>query len=338
MQKRSDLEKYLYLTLDFNIKNIPFWQKRFEEKKIKIKDLIEGDLNSTISNLLNELEVNQDELRYNWQAFIPKEMKNLRVSQSSGTTGKRKFCFWSEEYINILVDYLDYYLDKIYKLPHNINAIIHGPYGVYQSVNQRLINKRGGIPYAISIETAGLKPKFESLSPDKLKNVMAEYFKPLIDDTRRYLQGDKNIKFIRSAWMFLFYFDDLFGKKENYNLEYVMTSGLNYSPIQHKILISKWKNVIPSYGYFAFGDGLGIFRNGKLSYYPPFPYTIFSVVDENNEVVKYGESGNPVFIVARKECFLVLKERNEIAERASPNEYFNWDGISNPRRELSGKA
>jgi hypothetical protein len=57
-------------------------------------------------------------------------------------------------------------------------------------------------------------------------------------------------------------------------------------------------------------------------------------VNGKNEVVKYGEVGNPVFIIARDDSFLVLKEKDEFAKRVQPNKYFNWDGISNPRREI----
>lgn len=336
--KEIDLEDYLYSLLEFHSKHTPYWKRKFEDKKIKPKDIIDRNFNSIISNLLNYLEVDQEDLRNRWLDFLPQseDVKNLRISQSSGTTGKRKFCYWSSEYINTLVDYLDFYLDKIYRVPRKVNAIIHGPYGVFQSVNQRLINKRGGIPYAISIETSGLKPIFESVSPEKLKGVVYQYFKPLIEDTKRYLECDKNIQFLRSGWMFLYLFDELFENREN-NIKYVMTSGMNYSLQQHQLLSSKWKIVIPSYGYFAFGDALGIFENGELSYYPPFPYALFSVVNEENEVVKYGEIGNPAFIIARKECFLVIKEKDEIAKKAIENQYFKWEGISNPRREFNGK-
>ncbi|MGC8812590.1 MAG: hypothetical protein ACP5O8_03350 [Candidatus Aenigmatarchaeota archaeon] len=96
----------------------------------------------------------------------------------------------------------------------------------------------------------------------------------------------------------------------------------------------KFREVIPSYGYFAFGDALGLYKNGSLSYYPAFPYTIFSVAKENGEIAKYGEEGNPLFVIARKDLFLVLKENNEFARRAQPAEKFFWDGIRNPCRRI----
>lgn len=330
IEKEIDLEKYLYSTINFHLNNTPFWKKQRE--RIKLDEIITERLEDLIPNLLSELYVEQDYLRNRWIEFLPKSAKNLRISQSSGTTGKRKFCFWSNNYIEILTDYLSFYLDKIYNLPHGINAIIHGPYGVYQSVNQRLINKRGGIPYAISIETYGMKKVLESVPSQQLTSFLKEYFEPLIEDTKRFLEADENIKLIRSAWMFLKDFEEFFGKK--FGIECVMTSGLNYSPQLHEFLSSQWKKVIPSYGYFAFGDALGIYENKELKYYPPFPFCIFSVVNGKNEVVKYGEVGNPVFIIARDDSFLVLKENDEFAKRVQPNKYFNWDGISNPRREI----
>jgi hypothetical protein len=113
-----------------------------------------------------------------------------------------------------------------------------------------------------------------------------------------------------------------------------MVSGLGYNQQNHEMLKQKFKSIIPSYGYFAFGDALGIYKNGNLDYYPAFPYTIFSVVKENGEIAKYGEEGNPLFVIARPDLLLVLKESNEYATRVSPTDKFNWDGIRNPYRKL----
>jgi hypothetical protein len=105
--------------------------------------------------------------------------------------------------------------------------------------------------------------------------VVKEYFAPEIEKTRRFLEHDENINFIRSAWMMLAPFEQFFGERRN--IEAVMTSGLGYRAQNHELLKRKFKTVIPSYSYFAFGDALGKYANGNLDYYPAFPYTMYMI-------------------------------------------------------------
>jgi hypothetical protein len=207
---------------------------------------------------------------------------------------------------------------------------------VYKDINEGMINLLGRIPYFVGLRVEGIKPIMEKAMAKGLEEmikVVKEYFAPEIEKTRRFLEHDEDINFMRSAWMMLAPFELFFGDKKN--IETVMISGLGYNQQNHEMLKQKFKTVIPSYGYFAFGDALGKYENGNLSYYPAFPYTIFTVVKENGEIAKYGEEGNPLFVVARPDLLLVLKESNEFAIRALPTEKFLWDGIRNPYRRLT---
>jgi hypothetical protein len=161
---------------------------------------------------------------------------------------------------------------------------------VYKDINEGMINLLGGIPYFVGLRVEGIKPIMEKAMAKGLEEmikVVKEYFAPEIEKTRRFLEHDENINFIRSAWMMLAPFELFFGDKRNVDI--VMISGLGYNQQNHEMLKQKFKTVIPSYGYFAFGDALGRYENGNLSYYPAFPYTIFTVVKENREIAKYGE-------------------------------------------------
>ena len=328
--RKIDLEMYLYNTLSFHNQNTPYWQKNLAPRQID--DLISNDFEETLSNL-SKLEVDQALLRNNWLEFKPKILKNVKYSFSSGTTGPQKYCLWSPAYIEKQADYLSYYLKKRARIK---NAILQGPASVYKDVNELAINKLGGVPYFIALRVEGLKPVIEkaaSKGPRELIRVVKEWFGPEIEKTRRILEHDENVNFMRTAWMMAGFFEEFFGDRRN--IDTVMVSGLGYSPQNHEMLKSKFSKVIPSYGYFAFGDALGKYSNGNLDYHPPFPYAIFSVVKANGEIAKYGEEGHPLFIVARPDLFLVLKEANEYARRIQPKEEFPWDGIRNPHRKIA---
>jgi hypothetical protein len=326
--RKIDLEAYLYDILEYHRLNTPYWQKRLTPKLIE--ETVTSNLEETLYNL-SKLEVDQNLLRTNWLPFKPINLKNVKCSFSSGTTGPQKYCLWSEDYVRKQAEYMSFYLrDKEIK-----NAIIHGPTSVYKDVNERTINLLGGIPYFVGLRVEGLKPIMEKAmakGPEEMIKVVKEYFAPEIEKTRRFLEHDEDINFMRSAWMMLAPFELFFGDKRN--VDTVMVSGLGYNQKNHEMLKQKFKTVIPSYGYFAFGDALGKYENGNLSYYPAFPYTIFTVVKENGEIAKYGEEGNPLFVVARLDLLLVLKESNEFAGRAPPTEKFEWDGIRNPYRRI----
>ena len=327
--RKIDLEAYLCEILEYHKVNTPYWQERLTPKLIE--ETVTSNLEDTLYNL-SKLEVDQSLLRTNWLSFKPRDLKNVKCSFSSGTTGPQKYCLWSEDYIKKQAEYISFYLrDKGIK-----NAIIHGPTSVYKDVNEKAINLLGGIPYFVGLRVEGIKPLMEKAvakGPEEMIRVIGEYFGPEMEKTRRFLDYDENINFMRSAWMMLAPFELFFGDKRNVNT--VMVSGLGYNQQNHEMLRQKFKTVIPSYGYFAFGDALGKYENENLSYYPAFPYAIFTVVKENGEIAKYGEEGNPLFVVARPDLLLVLKENNEFARRAPPTEKFEWDGIRNPYRRLA---
>jgi len=327
-RKKVDVEEYLLGVLKFHSMETPYWRGRLTPKLVE--ELVSSSFEETVYNL-SRLVVDQNLLRTGWMDFKPRGLADAKCSFSSGTTGPQKYCLWSMDYVEKQAKYLHYYLARMgVKIR---NAVIQGPTSVYKDVNERVVQLFSGTPYFVGLRVEGLKPVIEDAArkgPAEMIRVVAEYFAPEIEKTRRFLEFDGEINFMRSAWMMLAPFEQFFGEKRN--IEAVMTSGLGYTAQNHELLKQKFKTVIPSYGYFAFGDALGKYANGNLDYYPAFPYTIFEVVKPNGEPAKYGEKGNPLFIIARKDLFLVLKEENEKAEKAPPTDEHPWNGIRNPQR------
>lgn len=330
LNKEISLEKYLFSVLESHMEKTPYWKRNLNQKIIE--DTVIDNLDETLYNL-SKLEVDQNLLSTKWLDFKPINLKYSRTSFSSGTTGPQKNCKWSMSYINDLAKYLHYHLSL--QGIQIQSAILQGPTSVYKDVNERLVDLFGGDPYFVGLRVEGIKPIMEDAArkgPQELIRVVKEYFAPEIEKTKIILKNDDNVNFMRSAWMMLASFEKFFGNKRN--IDTVMVSGLGYSPQNHEMLLQKFKNVIPSYGYFAFGDALGKYSNGNIDYYPPFPHAIFGVIKEDGEIAKYGEEGNPLFVIARPDLFLVLKESNEFVRRARPVDEFNWDGIRNPYRKI----
>jgi len=326
--RKVDLQEHLSGVLASHSQNTPYWKDKFTPKEVRriVKDNLEDTLYS-----LSKLEVDPQLLRTRWTGFTPENLKNARCSFSSGTTGPQKYCLWGEDYINSHTDYLAYYITK--QGIEIKNAIIQGPSSVYKDLNERFIHRIGGNPYFIGLRVEGVKPIMEQAAKkghEEITRVMKEYFGIEIEKTKAILEHDDKINFMRSAWMILAPFEEFFGDKRN--VDTVMVSGLGYSAQTHEMLKSKFKNVIPSYGYFAFGDALGVCKDDNVDYYPTFPHTIATVVRDNGDIAQYGEEGHPLFVIARPDLFLVLKESNEFATRVPPTGDFNWDGIRNPRR------
>jgi hypothetical protein len=328
--KNIDPGQYLDEILEYHRKNTPYWSQRLT--KTKVNSLIAADLDTTMQALM-ALEVPQHVLRTNWLDFKPRRLANLKCSFSSGTTGPQKYCLWSEDYCTQHSLYHKYYLSKWgIKIR---NAVIQGPSSVYKDINEKLVNRFGGTPYFVGLRVEGIKPALDEAAtkgPEEILKVVRDYFEIEIEKTRRFLDHDSNINCIRSAWMMLAPFEVFFGDKRN--IDTVIVSGLGYTPQNHEMLKSKFKTVVHSYGYFAFGDALGVEKDGNLDYYPSFPYAMSTVVKENGELAAYGEQGHPAFIVARRDLFLVLKEDKEWAVRVPSVKGFNWDGIRNPYRSV----
>ena len=326
----ADPAEHLSDILEYHRKNTPYWSEKL--RNTKIDNLISSDIDTTLQ-ALSSLEVPQHRLRTDWTDFKPRRLVNARCSFSSGTTGPQKYCLWSQDYCTRHPLYHKHYLSQ--RGIKIRNAVLHGPSSVYKDINERLVNSFGGTPYFVGLRVEGVKPVLDSAAkkgPDEIIRVVKEYFEIEIEKTRRFLDHDTNINCMRSAWMLLAPFEVFFGDKRN--IDTVIVSGLGYTPQNHQMLKSKFKNVVHSYGYFAFGDALGVEKDGNLDYYPSFPYAIAAVVKENGELAAYGEQGHPVFIVARRDLFLVLKEDKEWATRVPPTQGFNWDGIRNPYRPV----
>jgi hypothetical protein len=326
--KNTDFEEHLTGILYGHMRNTFYWKNKLTPSKID--ELINSDFEQTLYNL-SCLEVDHNQLRYNWEQFTPAKLNDKALSTSSGTTGVKKQCYWSMSSLDAQAEFMHYYLsDDGVRMD---DALIQGPPGAYIGMNERLVRRFGSTPYSVPIPIDGLKNVMDEVAKkgrQEMVNVMFKHFGKEIKESVKILKDHDSITFMRSAWHMLLPFEQFFGEKRN--IDTVLTSGVALASPQYEALQKKFGKAIPVYGYFAFGDAYGKYQNGNLDYYPQFPNAIFTTLKKDGEIASFGEEGNPLFVIARPDLFLVMKETNETVNRAPPSGKFHWEGIRNPRR------
>ncbi|NJE06585.1 hypothetical protein E3E36_10650 [Thermococcus sp. M36] len=328
--------EYLREVFEFHFQRTPYWKKIAETLNSNLDDIFQGNLKDVFENIFNSgLAVDEDFLRNNWLEFVPANYQGrIRFYQSSGTTRERAIGHWDRHYLEVLHIYLRQALDKIYGLDeiyneeHQMRAIAHGPYGWYQDEISKLVWSYGGILYFIGMETDGLKKVYAEQGLEAALRILD----PLVKYTKRVMEKDR-INLVRSAPPLMTLFEPY-----SETIETAIISGVGINHEFFEILSQKFENttLIPLYGYYLFGDLVGIHKGNEFWYYPNYPFTlIFPLKNEEDEycIVKHGERGRVGIIVARPEI-LVIKFEDETAIRAPPEGPFKWDGFGNPQRSM----
>ncbi|NJE42100.1 hypothetical protein [Thermococcus sp. GR6] len=328
--------EYLREVFEFHIENTPYWKRRISSTRLDLDELFQGTLEDVFERIFNlGLAVDEEYLRHNWLEFVPTNYQGrIRFYQSSGTTRERAIGHWDRHYLKVLHIYLRQALDKIYGLDeiyneeHQMRAIAHGPYGWYQDEISELVWSYGGILYFIGMETDGLKKVYAEQGLEAALRILD----PLVRYTKRVMENDR-INLVRSAPPLMALFEPY-----RETIETAIISGVGINHEFFEILSRKFENttLIPLYGYYLFGDLVGIHKGNEFWYYPNYPFTlIFPLKQEGGRycIVKHGERGRIGIIVARPEV-LVIKFEDETAIRTPPEGPFKWDGFGNPQRSM----
>lgn len=327
-------KEHLMKIFEYHFENTPYWN-RFKGQ-IDLDEIFNGNLKTVFENIFNaRLSIDENYLRENWLDFFPKNYKGkVRFYQSSGTTRERSIIHWDYEYMKFLVRFLRtaineiYGLDKIYNEKHQMRALAHGPYGWYQEETSELVWSYGGVLYLIGMETDGIKRVLEK---EGWEGLLKDRLASLVRYTQKVIEKD-NINTVRTIPQFL----QLFSRKIE-KIETIFTGGVGVTPQTIKEIEEFTNaNVIPFYGYYAFGDAVGIVKKDNITYYPNYPFTIILPLTQKDgkfEVVDYGEAGKMAMIIARPEL-LIVKIEDETIIRSPPTKPFKWDGYGNPIRRV----
>jgi hypothetical protein len=324
---------YLREIFEYHFENTPYW-KRLRDR-VDLDEIFEGKLEEIFGKIFNSnLAVSEDHLRDNWLDFLPQGYDGrVRFYQSSGTTRERSILHWDYEYMKLLVKYLKASLDEIYRLSeiyeeNKMRALTGGPYGWYQEEVSELVWSYGGMLYFIGLETDGIKRELEEKG---INHVLRTKYDPFVKYTKKVLEKDP-INFVRTIPQFL---DLYLSRKED--ILTIIFSGVSLNIDAIELAEEKFPNslVVPFYGYYGFGDNVGIVKNEEIVYFPNYPFTIIfplKATPDGYTVVKKGERGKMGLIIARPELLIVKIEDNHIT-RAKREKPFKWEGFANPKRE-----
>ncbi|WP_297067914.1 hypothetical protein [Thermococcus sp.] len=335
--KNSDTLEYLREVFSFHLHNSPYWMGLNERLTPDLDEIFQGDLKEVFENLLNTgLMVHEEYLRTHWLEFVPGNYRgHVRFYQSSGTTRERAIGHWDGEYLHYLHTYLRAALDSIYGLnriyteEHQMRTLAHGPYGWYQDEISELVWSYGGVLYFIGMETDGIKKVLAERGIGEVLRLLD----PLVKYTHRVMEADR-INTVRSAPPLMTLFEPYWE-----NIETAIISGVGIDYSFFKYLSEKFSEtkLIPMYGYYGFGDLVGIMHAKSFWYYPNYPFTVVFPVrnDGGYDVVEYGERGQVGMLIARPEL-LIVKLEDETAVRTPPQRPFRWDGFGDPERRVVG--
>jgi len=337
LQKPLDFDErwtveYLREIFEFHLNSTPYWESA--GRGIDLNGIFKGSLTEVFEGIFNAgLAVEEDYLRSHWLEFVPRHYQGrIRFYQSSGTTRERAIGHWDYEYLSLLTAYLKsamdeiYHLDKTYNGEHRMRALAHGPYGWYQDEISKLVWDYSGVLYFIGMESDGLKRIYAQEGLEAVLKVLD----PLVRYTTRVMEAD-SINVVRSAPPLMKLFEPYAE-----GIETAIVSGVGVDSGLMEYLSSRFGDtqLIPLYGYYLFGDLIGIQRKREFWYYPNYPTTIiFPVVVEEGRyrIARYGERGRTAMVIARPEV-LMVKVEGETATRVPGEGPFKWDGFAEPRR------
>ncbi|WP_258084377.1 hypothetical protein [Thermococcus thermotolerans] len=333
---RADLVEYLREVFEFHLRTTPYWRRISEKLRPDLDEIFQGGLEEVFEKIFNSgLIVDEDYLRHNWLEFVPEGYPGrIRFYQSSGTTRERAIGHWDREYLLASHRYLRKALDEIYGLDelyndaHQMRAIAHGPYGWFQEEISELVWSYGGVLYFIGMETDGLKKVYENQGLEAVLKIL----NPLVRYTTRIMEKDR-INTVRSAPPLMALFEPY-----SENIETAIISGVGINQSFFEMLREKFEGtkLIPLYGYYLFGDLVGMHMEGEFWYYPNYPFTIIFPMkhgDGGYRIVRRHERGRVAIIIARPEV-LVVKFEDETAFRTPPHGPFKWDGFGDPERKV----
>lgn len=332
MLSKKELDLAISEAVRLHFRETPYWVKYAKEHRISPRDI--GSYEDFIYHVGPQPEgklprIVDGKFTVDPKLFKPKSLKEVFPSTSSGTTGPQKVVFWSKKSNETIVRYYDECLD-LSDVPRNINWIIPGPEGLYRVHLERVMKERGGKAFFIPVETRGLKRK---LMEGKREEIM-RHFDPMLERVEEIVSQEEIGGIVVVPFIIPLLQER--GLFEKMNLRAMAFGGMEMSPeVLANLKRGFGLKVVGWYGHFLLGPCFHFDDGSNNLNYFPNPLVKVDVVDEDGELVPYGEEGR-LRITRFGDDILWTQLENDFAKRIKPRRDLDihLDGFSNVHRKL----
>lgn len=318
-------EKDLRVNVKKEVKSLDDFRNVFAFKTKKEQTKYENDLRKISLDNFIPLKIRQDKTRRIW------------FSQTGGTTGLPKHGCWDNKYWKQVLDFTDEFLD-IHQVPYGGNWLFMGPMGPHTTgrLVVTIAENRGGGCFTIDLD-----PRFVKIAQKEngLGNTSERYIQHIWDQAVSILKYQKvEVLFATSRLLEMApeYIDlDLFK-----NVKAIVHAGTSLNAETNQLIREELfpnSRLIGMYGTSTTGisyQSLDLLsRPYEVVYIPSNPFIHIEVVDENGDLVNYGESGH-LSTYRFTEDYLIpgFWERDKgvrILPEGSLADRYPWDWVGN---------
>ncbi len=331
--RQIDLDTYAKECISVHTSYTPFW-KKYEKKR----NICLGKIDS-FDRLIEELPIFPSSFlkKINPIDLIPSlyTQENLLESVSSGTTGKPKSVYWSQEEIDIITKFAAYCL-SLQDFPKNEKWIgTETQNKVLKKYLRDLAKELDSQFEGIEVNENIVRAVKKAAESGNIKGMVKAYA-PVIEKIMRSIQQDARV--YEDATLGLLISGQTLKKRGlNEKIKGILFGGVATSSENIKRLREIFPNSNIGGWYGNHFSGVVMYRPRKdfstLQYQPPFPLVTITIRKKSNlkEIVDYGERG--VVVATRISRYLLLSlELGDEATRVKPIEPFNWDAVADVTR------
>ncbi|MFB6303031.1 MAG: hypothetical protein ABEH78_09250 [Haloferacaceae archaeon] len=309
----------------------PYWLEWADEHDVDPRDAVGGfeDLKSVFEPF------DEDVIRHlPVEEFAPQALDGpRRVYETGGTTGAPKRVIM-QDYWRIQASWAASVLDGM-GFPTG-NTLMIGPPGGANNAGvfvQHLAHEWDALPFHINMD-----PRWAKRLSTGPRNRFDEYVDHLLDQAERVLTS-QNIDVVFSTAR-LFERPRLRDLVAETGVRGVYHGGTALDPDTHRVFREEWYDDVAFVGEYG-NTLMGVAQEAphlrppaeraySLDYVPCEPYFVAEIVDEDGDVVPYGETGRVRVTVLGEDLFVPLLPERDTAMRVRGVEPLDWDWVRDP--------
>ncbi len=270
--------------------------------------------------------------------FLPRGFRGqpVYVFETGGTTGLPK------SRINLHDFEVDYEIfgDTLAEesFPHGSDWLMLGPTGPrrLRLAIEHLAHYRGGICFFVDLDPRWVIKLVKAQRFAEL----ADYKEHVIEQALKILRAHDSVRCLFTTPKLLESLAEKVSLSKS-GITGIFCGGTEMNAEFHRFAreeLAPGVDFVPVYGNTLMGLATAppfdpVARDYTITYYPPLPRAVFSIVDPDapDRLVDYGATGRVMLTTLTREFFMPRFLERDEGERALPCARFPWDGVSNLR-------